>query len=282
MRPQDKDFLRECLEIYYMNPGYAFYRALEARLLAKLDYQESIGDLGCCDGSFSAILFAGQTQRILLGLDIDAEAVKKAKSINPFARVVVGDIQRMGVASETFNTLISNCVIEHVQETRPALQEIGRILRPGGRLFLTSPSEKYGEYLYFSKLFRRARLPSMAKKYENRINRRLSHWHCYSAAEWKDKLSEAGLELVSACYYSSMRSHACHDLLANSFGVGIGRVGLMSLYYRIPKFFEWLGTDIYKKLSVRVFWRLLKPFYDRDEKESKGGGGGLFIVAVKR
>jgi SAM-dependent methyltransferase len=282
MRPREKDFLRACLENYYVNPGHALYRALEARLLAREDYQEPIGDLGCCDGSFSEILFSGQTQKILLGLDIDIEAVKKAKSINHLARVVVGDIQRMGVASETFNALISNCVLEHVRKIGPALHEIARILRPGGRLFFTVPSETYGAYLYFSRICRRAGLPRLAKRYENRVNRTLAHWHCYSAEEWRDKLSEAGLELVSARYYSSMRSHACHDLLANSLGLGIGRVTLMSLYYRIPKLFEWLGTDIYKKLSVRVFWRLLRSFYDRDEKESKGGGGGLFIVAVKR
>jgi SAM-dependent methyltransferase len=282
MRRRDEDFLRACLENYYVNPGHALYRALEARLLAREDYQEPIGDLGCCDGSFSKIVFSGQTRKILLGLDIDIEAVKKAKSINPFSLVVVGDIRRMGVGSETFNTLISNCVLEHVREIRPALLEIARTLRPGGRLVFTVPSKKYGEYLYFSRIYRWAGLPLLAEKYESRINRKLAHWHCYSAAEWKDRLWEAGLELISARYYSSVRSHACHDLLANSLGLGIGRVTLMSLYYRIPKFFEWLGTDIYKKLSVRVFWRLLKSFYDRDEKESQGGGGGLFIVAVKR
>lgn len=52
----------------------------------------------------------------------------------------VADMQAIGLDSSTFDTVISCETIEHLPEPVSALREIQRVLRPGGRLFLTTPN----------------------------------------------------------------------------------------------------------------------------------------------
>jgi len=52
----------------------------------------------------------------------------------------VGSIQDIPVADAAFDTVISCETIEHVVEPMQAMREIHRVLRPGGRLLLTTPN----------------------------------------------------------------------------------------------------------------------------------------------
>ena len=52
----------------------------------------------------------------------------------------VGDIQRIEHADNSFDTVISCETIEHVPDPALAVCELARVLRPGGRLFLTTPN----------------------------------------------------------------------------------------------------------------------------------------------
>jgi 2-polyprenyl-3-methyl-5-hydroxy-6-metoxy-1,4-benzoquinol methylase len=52
----------------------------------------------------------------------------------------VASIQEIPVADATFDTVISCETIEHVVDPVRALDEIRRVLRPGGRLLLTTPN----------------------------------------------------------------------------------------------------------------------------------------------
>ena len=52
----------------------------------------------------------------------------------------VGDLQALAHPDATFDTVISCETIEHLERPRAALAEIARVLRPGGRLLLTTPN----------------------------------------------------------------------------------------------------------------------------------------------
>jgi SAM-dependent methyltransferase len=52
----------------------------------------------------------------------------------------VGDLQALAHPDATFDTVISCETIEHLERPRVALAEIARVLRPGGRLLLTTPN----------------------------------------------------------------------------------------------------------------------------------------------
>lgn len=51
--------------------------------------------------------------------------------------------ERLPYADSSFDAVLSNEVIEHVQDDRAALTEIARVLRPGGRLLLFCPNRWY-------------------------------------------------------------------------------------------------------------------------------------------
>jgi ubiquinone/menaquinone biosynthesis C-methylase UbiE len=52
----------------------------------------------------------------------------------------VGDAQLLSYSDKVFDTVISCETIEHLPSPRAALAEFHRVLKPGGRLFLTTPN----------------------------------------------------------------------------------------------------------------------------------------------
>jgi ubiquinone/menaquinone biosynthesis C-methylase UbiE len=277
---QNRNFLEEYLKIYYDSPGLALYRALEARLLARNEYREPILDLGCGDGSFSAALFSDEKARQIYGLDISIDNARCANSRRTYRNIIVGDIQKMGFKGGIFQTVYCNCVLEHVKNIRASILEIGRITKPEGSFFFTVPSEKYGELLFFHGLYKKMKSSSRAEKYSDRINKKLSQFHCYDLHVWQEMLEEAGFEVASWCYYSSPKSHRIYDLLFNS--IGIGKATLVALHYRAAKLCDKLRIGFFRKFIVSVFSKFLRKYYEKDEEEAKLGGGGLFIAARKK
>ena len=54
---------------------------------------------------------------------------------------VTGDAQRLPFSDGSFDTVFAFDVIEHVPDEVPVIDEAARVLRRGGRLILTTPSE---------------------------------------------------------------------------------------------------------------------------------------------
>ena len=53
---------------------------------------------------------------------------------------LVASMQQIPVHDAAFDTIISCETIEHVPHPQQAIHELRRVLRPGGRLFLTTPN----------------------------------------------------------------------------------------------------------------------------------------------
>lgn len=75
--------------------------------------------------------------------DIDARAIEAAKELHT-GRIARTDVTAAGAplpyATGTFDLVVSMDVIEHLPNPRPWLDELVRVLRPGGHLFLTTPN----------------------------------------------------------------------------------------------------------------------------------------------
>ncbi len=103
-------------------------------------------EIGCGRGGFACWL-ASQKERPseLVASDFSISAIQKGRA---FAdehgisgiRWEIGDIQAIAHPDASFDTVISCETVEHVREPRRALCELARVLRPGGRLFLTTPN----------------------------------------------------------------------------------------------------------------------------------------------
>jgi 2-polyprenyl-3-methyl-5-hydroxy-6-metoxy-1,4-benzoquinol methylase len=103
-------------------------------------------EIGCGRGAFACWL-AGQSvhPRRLVALDSSCIAVAKGRALASEKRLKginwgVGDIQDIPHSDASFDTVVSCETIEHVGDPGRAVAELARVLRPGGRLFLTTPN----------------------------------------------------------------------------------------------------------------------------------------------
>ena len=103
-------------------------------------------EIGCGRGGFSCWLstqLKGRTE--IVAADFSTTAVTKG-SVFAARRAIggiaweVGDIQHIAHADASFDTVISCETIEHVPDPALAVRELARVLKPGGRLFLTTPN----------------------------------------------------------------------------------------------------------------------------------------------
>jgi len=99
---------------------------------------EQVIDLGCGSGGAArAAVRAVGPEGMVVGVDISAECIAEAQArTDPELPVLYrrGDIQRLaGVPDRTFGCAVASLVLEQVDDLRPVLAEVFRVLRPGGR-----------------------------------------------------------------------------------------------------------------------------------------------------
>jgi SAM-dependent methyltransferase len=97
-------------------------------------------DVGCGDGNFASIVKRATSGVNVYGTDISAKAVKLAEDKGITAFCVDLSCQRIPIDSEYFDAVFAGEVIEHVFDTDHFLDEIHRVLKPGGSLVLTTPN----------------------------------------------------------------------------------------------------------------------------------------------
>ncbi|MCI0400647.1 MAG: class I SAM-dependent methyltransferase [Gammaproteobacteria bacterium] len=103
-------------------------------------------EIGCGRGGFACWL-ASQQERPseIVASDFAVTALEKGRTFaadHGISGIVweQGDIQAIDHPAASFDTVISCETIEHVPDPRKALCELARVLKPGGRLFLTTPN----------------------------------------------------------------------------------------------------------------------------------------------
>lgn len=72
------------------------------------------------------------------GVEFDPVSVELAKSRNLDARL--GSLEECNFSDGAFDAVVASHLIEHLPDPRTYLQECARILRPGGKLVLTTPN----------------------------------------------------------------------------------------------------------------------------------------------
>ena len=99
--------------------------------------------------------------RIVIGLEYDFERAAEAHINSPHILNAAGE--HVPLPSGTFDLILSHEVIEHVQDDRAVIQEMIRVLKPGGRAVIFCPNRGYpyethgiywkGQYHFGNKLF---------------------------------------------------------------------------------------------------------------------------------
>ena len=105
----------------------------------------------------------------------------------------------------SFATVFSNGVLEHVDQLEKGLREIGRVLKPGGRLIMTVPTMRDELELGGAALLRTLGQTSLATRYADAFNRFYHHVNVHEPDEWERLLSVAGLRLTHQRRYAARR-----------------------------------------------------------------------------
>ena len=108
-------------------------------------------DLGCSQG-ITAMLLAREGRRTT-GVDRESKVIEQARerlsreelTVRERVTFLVAEGAELPFADASFDTVLLGEVIEHLVDPRPVLREAWRVLRPNGRLVLTTP---YGLFPY--------------------------------------------------------------------------------------------------------------------------------------
>ena len=96
-------------------------------------------EAGCGEGYGAGLLLAaGATQ--VVGVDYDAATAGHARKAYPQVPVLRGNLVALPLVSGSFDVVVSLQTVEHLWDQQLFVAECVRVLRPGGRLLVTTPN----------------------------------------------------------------------------------------------------------------------------------------------
>ncbi len=111
-----------------------------ARLLSLTlaDGPRDVLDVGCSSGYLAAPLAAAGAR--VIGIELDPDAAEAARAY--CADVLVGDVESMELPLEpaSFDAIVCGDLVEHLRDPWMALGRLRPLLRPDGRLVLSTPN----------------------------------------------------------------------------------------------------------------------------------------------
>lgn len=134
-------------------------RFLAVRLLKNIR-NKKILDLGCNAG---IILAEMDSSNVSVGLDLSEPALKIAKTISLNSKLLCADMLNLPLKDNSFDTVIFLGMLELPDKKRKknAINEIYRILKVGGQLFLTTLNRRYLRFKTNSNYVNYAELESL-------------------------------------------------------------------------------------------------------------------------
>lgn len=189
-----------------------------SRALRGLSEPGVILDIGCGDGSAAATAAPLLRPHRLVGVDWSQDALRRA---NKHLTAVRGGLTDPGLpfASGTADAVLFSEVIEHLVDPDAALDELRRVLRPGGHLLLSTPNLAawYNRGLLLAGVQPVFSEVSMRGIYGRPGSQVVGHLRLYTARALRQMLPAAGFEIVKmsgAPYHDVPRPFRPLDRLA--------------------------------------------------------------------
>jgi len=181
----------------------------------------------------------------IVGLDIEFPRLLEAKEHN--AHLVCAMGEQLPFAAGCFDAVLSNEVLEHVQDDRQAVEEISRTLAKAGRLLIFCPNRGYPFETHG--IYRKGRYYFGNKLFVNYLPRR-----------WREKLAP------------HVRAYTRHDLAKLVAGLPLRREAVHTIFggydniiQRMPgagktlrAFLYWLERTPLQRMGLSHFWVLRK------------------------
>ncbi len=283
--------LREILTEYLHNrPLFlSLIRAKEAELYQRyLPLKKPVLDIGVGDGYFAnvirqladhpertesnsgaegspiksrEILRQAQDDQIDVGLDLEDSRIEEAGKLGIYKKLIIYNGKELPFPDNTFPTVISNCVLEHIPSLELTLREIRRVLRPGG-LFLTTVVSKPWEENFLGNLL-------LGDLYKIWMRKKQVHINMNSVIEWRKVFGENGFRIKDEIGYLDKTAVRFIDLfhyisLPNLityklFGKWVIWKGIINIF-PIEMLSQMIEKDISSSSSGNIFFALQKKF----------------------
>jgi SAM-dependent methyltransferase len=122
--------------VRWLSPGLAKHVAAQYRYLPRQQPAALLLDVGCGNGEFLSKIRALGWHAVGLEFDPKACALGSSRGL----QIVRGSVPDTSFDSESFDAITLHHVIEHVHDPRAVLDELLRLLKPGGTIVLTTPN----------------------------------------------------------------------------------------------------------------------------------------------
>jgi SAM-dependent methyltransferase len=184
----------------------AVLRSVECKFMSNVDLPSPVLDMGCGDGHFAEITYG---KALDVGLDPSLKSMREAQTRGSYKLLLQADGARIPAPPAGFASAVSNSVLEHIPHLQEVLIDLGRVLQPGAPFAFTVPNPGYLSELSVPAFFRKLRLESLAKAYENWFMWMSRTRTIYYEEQWTDLLDRAGFDVVETVrYFSPAALHA--------------------------------------------------------------------------
>jgi ubiquinone/menaquinone biosynthesis C-methylase UbiE len=155
--------------------AYVSARYQQVINLVTKDKASNILDIGCGDGVLLHLI-SKKTKAQLSGVDLDSDSLKFAKS-KLKANFIKSSADKLPFKPSSFNLVIASEIIEHLGKPEKMLSEIKRVLKPKGKVIITTPVKlfKKPEDSMHVQEFSTDELNNLLNKYFSRVSITSSH-----------------------------------------------------------------------------------------------------------
>jgi len=246
----------------------AVERTQECILLSRQKFAEPILDIGCGDGIFANILFS---KTIDVGIDPNKHELQRAKKTNKYRELIQCYGDNIPLPSNSFKTIFSNSVMEHIPDIKPVLKESFRLLDNDGRLYLTLPTDLFDKYTFGYQILNKIGMKKNGNKFSTFFNKFWCHYHYYDAAGWRELFNDVGFKVEFEQEYGKKKMCMFNDLMA---------------FFSFPGFLtrkianKWFWSSNWRSKYVRLMTPLV-PLNFKNIEAQQGAGGLIFFILRK-
>lgn len=226
-------------------------------------------DGGCAFGSGTAPLTAKAGQ--VCGCDPNPELIARAKASYPAIAFETCPLEKTPYADASFDAVILTDVLEHVADERATLNELYRVLKPGGCLIITTPhkglfafmdTDNYAWHLRakFPSLYRRLFRMKHGRDPAPKVGYELEHRH-YRLEDLIGLLEHSAFKQhyeVDRVFRGGLCCYALSTNLFEALSVVAGPGFASALLRPLGKLADWDYFIGYGPLSYNIGIRVIK------------------------
>ena len=188
------------------------------------DGVDALVDVGCAYSHMLELL--GRRARWKFGVEYDAEKLREAHRRFPDHCHIRATGEALPLADASMDVVTFFEVLEHVENERRFLEEVHRVLKPGGVILMSVPNKGFAEpldmdNLVFTPLLKAARRLGLARGVSDY---HLRHHRHYSLADLERLF--AGLFAVERVHYGGLVANQLGFLLYKTGSIALRMCGL--------------------------------------------------------